>query len=95
MASVRTFDTLGYAKFLTSKGVEVKVAEALAEANHEFLINDLATKEFVHNEIEKVRHEIAASENRLLRSIGKMLVAAVGVILAGIPIVLSLAQKLG
>jgi len=86
--TVRTFDTLGYAKFLANKGVEAKVAEALAEANYEFLVNDLATKEFVHN-------EITAAENRIGKMFGKMLAVAVGAILAGIPIIQALLQKLG
>jgi len=80
MATVRTFDTLGYAKSLASKGVDAKVAEALAEANHEYLINDLATKDFVHSEIKE-------AENSLLKAMGKMIAVATGIILAGIPLI--------
>jgi len=60
--TVRTFDTLGYAKFLANKGVEAKVT---------------------------------AAENRLVKIFGKMLAIAVGAILAGIPIMQALLQKLG
>jgi len=87
MASVRTFDTLGYAKFLAENGFAKEQAEALAEANYEFLINDLATKEFVRN-------EIYALENRLLKALGKMIAVATGVIVAGIPIILAVMQRL-
>jgi len=95
MTTVRTFDTLGYAKFLAEHGFEKTQAEALAEANYEFLINDLATKEFVHTENEKIRHEITATEMRITQTIGKMLAVAVGVILAGIPIIQALLARLG
>jgi len=88
MATVRTFDTLGYAKFLAENGFEKNQAEALAEANYEFLINDLATKEFV-------RTEIMALENRQNRANAKLVVFATGVILAGIPIIQALITKLG
>jgi len=99
MASVRTFDTLGYAKFLAEKGVEPKVAEALAEANYEYLVNDLATKEFVHNEIEravgKLENKITSSENKMMRINAAMLAFAVGILLAGIPIIQAVMNKLG
>jgi len=88
MATVRTFDTLGYAKYLAENGFEKNQAEALAEANYEFLMNDLATKEFV-------RHEITAAEMRITQSTGKMIAVAVGVMLAGIPIIQALLARLG
>jgi len=88
MATVRTFDTFGYASFLASKGIEAKTAEALTDANHEFLINNLATKDFVHT-------EVTASENRIVKSVGRMLAVAVAAILVSIPIVMAIVQKLG
>jgi len=95
MATIRTFDTLGYAKYLAENGFEKNQAEALAEANYGFLMNDLATKEFVHREIEKTRHEITAAEMRITQSTGKMIAVAVGVLLAGIPIIQALLARLG
>jgi len=53
MATVRTFDTLAYTKSLIERGFERKQAEALAETNQAFFVNDLATKEFVHIEIKE------------------------------------------
>jgi len=95
MASVRTFDTLGYAKFLAEKGFKKEQAEALAEANYEFLINDLATKEFVHNENEKIRREIVEAEKRMTMTMGKLIAFAIGIILAGAPIIQALLNRLG
>jgi len=91
MATVRTFDTLGYAKFLASKGVEAKVAEALAEANHEFLINDLATKEFVRSELQR---ETALLENRLVKSLGKLFFASVSLLAIVMPVIYMILQRL-
>jgi len=90
MATMRMYDSLGYAKTLVKRGVEPKVAEAFAETNQEYyetVIDDLATKEFV-------RHEITSLEKRMTMTIGKMLAFAVGVILAGIPIILAIMQRL-
>jgi len=87
MATTRAFDTLGYAKFLASKGVEAKVAEALAEANNEFLLNDLATKEFVHNEIKQSTLELKIW-------LGKTFVVATGVLLTGIPVIVTILQRI-
>jgi len=92
MATIRTFDTLGYAKFLAENGFEKEQAEALAEANYEFLINDLATKEFVRAELQR---ENALLETRLMHSMGKMIAVAVGVMLAGIPIIQAALSKPG
>jgi len=58
MATLRMYDSLGYAKALVKKGVDVKVAEAFAETNQEYyetFINDLATKEFVKSEIQGLK----------------------------------------
>jgi len=68
-----------------------KQAEALAEANYEFLINDLATKEFVHNENEKIRHEITASENRMMRVNAALIAFAI----VTIPVIQVLLSKVG
>jgi len=87
MATARIFDTLGYAKFLASRGVEAKVAEAFAEANNEFLLNDLATKEFVHNEIKQATLELKIW-------LGKTFVVATGVLLTGIPVIVTILQRL-
>jgi len=51
MANVQVFDTLAYSKDLVARGFDKKQAEALAEVNKEFLVGDLATKEFVRSEI--------------------------------------------
>jgi len=90
MATVSSFNTLGFAKFLTENGFDKKQAEALAEAYYEFQINDLATKEFVHSENEKIRHEITASENRMMRVNGALIAFAV----AAIPIIVAILQRL-
>jgi|GEM_PF-1442699 len=53
MATLHAFDTLAYAKALTDKGYERDKAEALAEAQREFFVKELASEDFVRNEIEK------------------------------------------
>jgi len=94
MASVRTFDTLGYAKFLVENGFKKEQAEALAEANYEYLVNDLATKEFVQRELQDVKNElrleISSSENRMMRVNAALIAFAI----AAIPIIQVLLSKL-
>jgi len=94
MASVRTFDTLGYAKFLAENGFAKEQAEALAEANYEYLVNDLATKEFVQREVKDARnelkHEITASENRMMRVNAALIAFAI----VAIPVIQVLLSKL-
>jgi len=92
MAAINTFNTLGFAKFLADNGFEKKQAEALAEAYYEFQINDLATKEFVRSELQR---ENALLEKRMTMTMGKMITVAVGVMLAGIPIIQAVIAKLG
>jgi len=89
MATTRTFDTLGYAKFLISRGFEKEKAEALAEGQHEFFSHDVATKEFVSGELNSA---LLAQEIRLLKIIGEMFVASVTILLAGIPLIMKLIQ---
>jgi len=139
MATLQAFDTLGYVKTLTRKGYEREKAEALAEAQQEFFAKDVASENFVRDElekatnklenkieqegarlenkieqeiakldnkiakldnkiereIEKLRHEITASEKRMTMATGKMLAFAVGVILAGLPIIQAILAKMG
>jgi len=97
------FDTLAYAQALVSRGFEQKQAEALAVVTRDFVISGQATNEFVDkaiqdakNEIkQEVRVEIARLENRMTMTTGKMLAFAVGVLLAGIPIIQALLARLG
>jgi len=53
VATLHAFDTLAYAKALTDRGYERDKAEALAEAQREFFVKELASEDFVSNEIEK------------------------------------------
>jgi len=58
MTVLRMYDSLGYAKTLIKRGVDQKTAEAIAETNQEYyetFINDLATKDFVRNEIQSLK----------------------------------------
>jgi len=128
MATLHAFDTLAYTKALVDRGYERDKAEALAEAQREFFVKELASEDFVRaecekvraeidkvraefetkleqvatrldhkidTEIEKIRHEITASEKRMTMTIGKMLAFAVGVILAAPPLIQALLQRLG
>jgi len=62
MATVHhySFDTLAYTKALIEKGYERDKAEALAEAQRDFFVNDLATKDFVQDAVQKATTEIKA-----------------------------------
>jgi len=121
MATLHAFDTLAYTKALVDRGYERDKAEALAEAQREFFVKELASEDFVSAEIDKaktelkveidkvrseidklrtelkaeIKVEIKAVENRLIQTTGKMLAFAVGVMLAGIPIIQALLAKLG
>jgi len=132
MATLHAFDTLAYAKALTDRGYERDKAEALAEVQREFFVKELASEEFVSNEIEKavttldnkidtavttldnkiekldnkidtavtmlnnkIEFTITASENRMMKVNAKMLAFAVGVMLAGIPIIQAVLAKFG
>jgi len=67
----------------------------LAETNYEFLVNDLATKEFVHAENKAIREEIKMSEMRTQNGLGKLVLACTGILLTGIPIIQMLLSRLG
>jgi len=58
MSTAHIIDTLAYSKALVARGFDKKQAEALAEVNQEFLVGDLATKEFVHIESNAIRAEL-------------------------------------
>jgi len=58
MVTLRLYDSLGYTKSLVKRGVDQKVAEAIAETNQEYyetFVNDLATKDFVRNEVQSLK----------------------------------------
>jgi len=132
MATLHAFDTLAYTKALVERGYERDKAEALAEAQREFFVKELASEDFVKAEIEKstaklegrigqldnkieqevtkldskieqevakldnkIELEISQLEKRMMLAIGKMLAFAVGVILAGIPIIQAVINRLG
>jgi len=76
MASVHpnlAFDTLAFAKTLIEKGYDRKLAEALAEAQREFFVHNLATKESVDSTVQeaenRLSHEISEVENNLTKEI--------------------------
>lgn len=60
-----TFDSLTFARRLKTAGF----TEALADANRDMLVPDLATKDDLSREIGSVRTEMAAMEQRLQASI--------------------------
>jgi len=121
MATLHAFDTLAYTKALVERGYERDKAEALAEAQREFFVKELASEDFVKSEIEKstvklegkigqldskieqevtrlenkIELEISQLEKRMMLAMGKMLAFAVGVILAGIPIIQAVINRLG
>jgi len=106
MTTLHAFDTLAYTKALVDRGYERDKAEALAEAQREFFVKELASEDFVRAEIDKVRseidkvkvelkNEIIMAENRTLQTTGKMLAVAVGILLAGIPIIQVFLARLG
>jgi len=78
MATVHhySFDTLAYTKTLIEKGYERDKAEALAEAQRDFFANDLATKEFVQDTVQKatteIKHEIEKVNNKIDHEIEKV-----------------------
>jgi len=116
MSALHAFDTLAYTKALVDRGYERDKAEALAEAQREFFVKELASEEFVKAEIEKakaetkhelekvsnkldnkierenekIRHEITASENRMMRVNAALIAFAI----AAIPIIQVLLSKL-
>jgi len=109
MATLHAFDTLAYTKALVDRGYERDKAEALAEAQREFFVKELASEDFVRAEIDKAKNElkhdiekvdnkisleIANLEKRMIMTTGKMLAVAVGILLAGIPIIQALITKL-
>lgn len=80
-----TFDSLTYARRLKTAGFSEAQAEALADANRDMLVPDLATKDDLKIEIGAVRTEMAAMEQRLSASIealGLRLTIRLGVMLA-------------
>jgi len=88
------FDTLAYVQALVARGFEQKQAEALAVVTCDFVISGQATNEFVQSEIREVKSKLKHEMALLKLSIGKMIGAAVGVLLAGIPIIQVLLSKL-
>jgi len=63
-----TFDTLSYARRLKQAGVPEAQAEAMADATHELLIQDFATKGDIaalKSDIAVLRSEITALDQRL------------------------------
>ena len=51
-------DTLAYAKALETAGEERRIAEAHAEALTHYILPDLATKEDLKTEIERLKHDL-------------------------------------
>jgi len=85
-----TFDTLKFVETLESAGVERKQASAIASAvrdSHDAA--DVATKGDLRNEIALVRKDMEAMENRITIRLGTMLVVAVGILLAVLPMLIA------
>ena len=91
MATI-TFDTLKYANTLKEAGVPAAQAEAEAKALSEVLEINLkelvikedlrATKEDLKHEIELVRRDMLAMEQRLIIKLGTLMAVSVGVVAA-------------
>jgi hypothetical protein len=86
-----SFDSLTFARRLKTAGFTEAQAEALADANRDMLVPDLATKDDLKHEIGVVRTEMPAMEQRLLSSIealglrltirlGAMIAAAIAIL---------------
>ncbi len=61
-----TFNSLTFARRLKAAGFSETQAEALADANRDMLVPDLATKDDLKAEAGGLRHEITGVEQRLL-----------------------------
>jgi len=85
-----TFDTLKFVQTLESAGVGREQAAAFAAAvrdSHDAA--DVATKGDLRNEIALVRKDMEAMENRITIRLGTMLVVAVGILLAVLPMLIA------
>jgi len=71
MATLHAFDTLAYTKALVDRGYERDKAEALAEAQREFFVKDLASEDFVRAELGKVKTKLQAKIDKVRAEIDK------------------------
>lgn len=80
MSSGLIFDTLAYAKKLIEAGVPEKQAEVQASALAEIIEDKIATKRDLSELKSEIKLEIKDLENRLLLSLGGIMVAGVAVV---------------
>jgi len=96
MATV-TFDTLEYANTLKEAAVPDEQAQAQAKAlRHalEIALSDRAAELATKTDVELLRKDMDAMENRLLIKLGKMLTLGVGLIITSIGIAAGVIVKL-
>ncbi len=72
------FDTLAYAKKLIAVGFTNEQAEVQAEAIADLINENLATK----RDIEELKLEMKATENRIVIKLGAMMAANIAIIAA-------------
>jgi len=80
-----TFDSLTFARRLKTAGFTEARAEALADANRDMLVPDLATKADLKTEIASVRAEIVAMKQELksdIEALGLKLTIRLGAMIA-------------
>ena len=89
------FDSLGYVRRLEEAGVERRVAEAQAEVVRDFILEGVATKadiELLRTDMrameERFDGKLDVLEQRMTVKLGGMLIAAVGLALAGVRFVI-------
>lgn len=85
------FDSLGYVRRLEDAGVERRIAETHAEVVRDFILDEVATKadvELVRADMrsleERIDGKLDVLEQRMTVKLGGMLIAAVGLALAGV-----------
>lgn len=76
-----TIDTLAYRSTLIQNGVDEKLANAIAMSTKTHIMDEVVTKETLQNELKLL-------EMRLIIRMGGMLILAVGILLAALPLLI-------
>ncbi|KAB2661442.1 hypothetical protein F9K91_24910 [Brucella tritici] len=79
----QVFDSMAYAAALERQGFKSATARALAETTRDHVVNRVATKDDIENAVERAKLQT-------IIVLGGIVATATGILLAGIPMLISL-----